>query len=724
MMMRKILLAMLFIGISIGCEQKESKHLLTKQDDNPTWTSTHNGIWKSVINEPDDINLLNTSGSSPRNEVLDNMEAMDFPVDQSEIKAFTKNGKTYLRFPLGETEQIYGLGLNFKTVQQRKKILRLHVDHYGGQDNGRTHAPTPFFVSSKGYGVLINSAKYIDVYVGTGVTKDSKNPPESKDRNARDGWSPMPKSDNIELVIPDTGVELVLFSGKDIQETVQRFNLYCGGGFIPPKWGLGFWQRTPTLYGEKEVQQEIDGFKDNNFPIDVVGLEPGWHSKSYPCTFEWDETRFPNPAEFVKSMTEQGVHLNSWINPYVSPSSSIYNDIRPFTGTHTVWTGIVPDFLVPEAHKIMTDHFEKNVVSKGVSGLKIDEVDGYDKWLWPDNAQFPSGLDGETMRSIYGTLVQKWSDDLYRSKNIRTYGLVRASNAGAVSLPYVVYNDYYKHEDFITALINSSFAGVLWTPEVRHSKTSEEWIRRMQSVCFSPMAMINAWADGTKPWSYPDVYEYCQEVAFLRMQLLPYIYTSFSEYYFKGIPPFRAMAMEEGFSFSAAPQREKLSSTDNPYAEVLKKEIKDQYMMGESILVAPMFAGQSERTVVLPSGKWFDFYTGEFVGEGEIIVASHGLDKIPLYIKDGGIVPMMPQIRNTAAWKNNTPLEVRVYGSKPNSYVLYDDDGKSFDYETGAYSQKVFKTSLNDGKLTGTVEDLETGDSWSYGDITWNFMTE
>ncbi|MCK0156104.1 DUF5110 domain-containing protein [Cellulophaga sp. F20128] len=723
-MVKKLIVLSLFIGL-LSCEQKKHHNLLTELNDSPSWTNLHNGVWKSIVNTPQEYNLLNTSGALPREEALSKIKGSDFPLEKSEIKAFSKNGKTYVRLPLEDGERIFGLGLNFKTVEQRGRIMRLHMDHYGGEDNGRTHAPTPFFVSTNGYGLLINSAKYIDVYMGTGVTKDSKNPDVSRDRNTDKKWTPQPKSDNIELVIPDEGVELVLFAGKNIQETVQRFNLYCGGGFIPPKWGLGFWQRTPTLYGEKEVQEEVNGFVNNNFPIDVVGLEPGWHSKSYPCTFEWDNTRFPNPKIFVEDMKNQGIHLNSWINPYVSPSSSIYEKIKPFTATHTVWTGIVPDFLVPEAHEIMTQQFEKNVVSVGVSGLKIDEVDGFDRWLWPDYAQFPSGLDGETMRSIYGTLTQKWSADLYRKQNTRTYGLVRAGNVGSVSLPYVLYNDYYKHEDFITALINSSFAGVLWTPEVRSSGSPEDWIRRMQSVCFSPMAMINAWADGTKPWSYPEVYEYCQDVAFLRMQLLPYIYTTFSDYYFKGTPPFRAMAMEEGFThIPELIEQGDLNSTENPYVAALKKEIKDQYMMGESILVAPMFAGQKTRTVVLPKGKWYDFYTGKLVGDGGIITANHGLDKIPLYVKEGAIIPMMKPIRNTSEWGNNTTLEVRVYGNTPNEFILYDDDGESYDYEKGAYSQKILKTVKNNGKLKGTIADLKSESNWSYGALQWNFMSK
>ena len=404
----------------------------------------------------------------------------------------------------------------------------------------------------------------------------------------------------------------------------------------------------------------------------------------------------------------------------MSPESSFYAKIEPYTGSHTVWNGIVPDFMTNEASQIMGDHFNKELLDVGVSGFKVDEVDGYDQWVWPDNATFPSGLDGETMRQIYGLLVQKWSADLYKSRNERTYGLVRGSNAGASSFPYVIYNDYYRHEDFITALINSSFCGVLWTPEVRKSDTQEEWVRRMQTVCFSPMAMINAWADGTKPWSFPEVYAQCQDVAFLRMRLLPYIYSTFARYYFEGIPPFRAMAMEDGFHDRVGQAATDVSSDANPYAVAVKKEIKDQYMMGESILVAPLFKWSVTREVVLPLGNWYDFYTGDYVGNGEIIHVEAGLDKIPLFVKDGGIIPMMSAIRQTAEWKEDMPLEIRVYGEKDGDFELYDDDGHTFDYQQDKFTLK----QLNVERGSGSVETINADGPWSYGSISWKFMTK
>jgi alpha-glucosidase (family GH31 glycosyl hydrolase) len=715
--MKQIVTIFTLLFILSSCEQKS---IVSSESFNPQWNESFPGIWKASINQPEEFNLLTAAKKLPRAETLKKKPKIEFPVPIEEIKTFTKNGKTYLRFPLEREEQIYGFGLNFKTVQQRGQILRLHMDHYGGEDNGRTHAPVPFYVSSKGYGVLINAARYIDVYVGTGVRYDSKDPAEARDRNTAKNWSAQPYSDNLEIVIPANGVELVLFAGENMLDVVQRFNLYCGGGVLPPKWGLGFWQRTPTLYNTDDVQNEVNGFVDKNFPLDVVGLEPGWHSKSYPCTFEWDKNRYPNPAEFAKNIKEQGIQLNLWMNPYLSPEGSLYNKMLPYSGSHTVWNGIVPDYTMEEPRQIMQEHFKKYQLDIGVSGFKMDEVDGYDRWLWPDVATFPSGLDGEQMRQTYGTQMMTLTDEIYRQKNERTYGLIRAANAGSVSYPYVIYNDYYNHKDFITALINSGFSGLLWTPEVRKSSSGEEWLRRMQTTCFSPMAMINAWADGTKPWSYPDVYEQCQEVAFLRMQLLPYLYSTFADYYFYGTPPFRGMNLEPGFEANSEVIEKELDATENPYAEALKKEVKDQYMMGEFLLVAPLFNMDKGRKVILPNGNWFDFYTGGFVGSGEIIQVENGFEKIPLFVKDGGIIPMMPAIRQTSKWVENTPLEIRVYGNTPGSFVFYDDDGKTFNYEKGEYTTKLL--TAENGK--GTIEILHDSKSWIYGDVSWKFMTK
>ena len=693
------------------------------------WTLVEPGVWKGVVGTPEEYSLLSVSGKMPLKEGFTRLPAVTLPALADEITATLNDGKTYITIPLQRQEQLYGFGLNFKTVHQRGRILNLHVDHYGGKDDGRTHAPVPFYVSSCGYGILINSARYLTVYAGSGSRKDSPDAPVAKDRNTDKTWSANPYSDAVSVLVPAPGVEIYLFAGPQPMDVVRRYNLFCGGGTLPPRWGLGFTHRTPSLYTADQVKQEAEEFERRGYPLDFIGLEPGWQSKSYPCTFEWDKQRFPQPKAFVDEMKKRGIRINLWTNPYVSPESDIYEQMFPLSGSHTVWCGIVPDLAHEKGRRLWMDKLDKEHVGIGVSGYKVDEVDGYDRWLWPDVATFPSGVSAEQMRQTYGLWVQRTTTDLYHQRNQRTYGLVRASNAGASAYPYVIYNDYYSHPDFITALINSGFCGVLWTPEVRGSKTAEEWLRRFQTVVFSPMAMLNAWASGTKPWSFPEVAEQVKEYALLRMRMIPYWYTEFARYHFDGIPPFRAMNLEAGFSPSGIEPVE-LQNTNanletNPYLEAVSKEIKDQYMAGEYLLIAPLFAGQTQRKVVLPKGNWYDFYTGKYVGNGETITVSPGLDRIPVFVKDGAIIPLMEPLLHAPTAGQKMNLEIRHYGKADGFYRFYDDDGETYDYERGEYTWRDIRVTRDrKGQLKGSISKAERGKPDNIGTVNWRFMTQ
>jgi alpha-glucosidase (family GH31 glycosyl hydrolase) len=690
------------------------------------WQEAAPGVWRATLGSPESVSLLQAAGVRPRVEALGRLRRVDFPLARQELRAFRQDGKLYLRFPLGPQEQLYGLGLNFKSVQQRGTVKQLHVDHFGGTDNGRTHAPVPFYVSSEGYGVLVDAARYITIYAGTAVRLDSEHPPEVRDRNTDRRWTSQPLADAVEVLVPARGAVVYVFGGPTPMDAVRRYNLYSGGGYLPPKWGLGFLHRVPTLYTAEQVRDEVDQFAARDYPLDVIGLEPGWQSAAYPGTFVWDRTRFPDPAGFMAEMRSRGVDVNLWLNPYVAPTSPVYAALRPLSGSHTVWTGIVPDFTLPAARAALLDHFRKEHLQIGVSGYKIDEVDGYDRWLWPDHAIFPSGLDGEQMRQVYGLHLQRMTDSLYRATGRRTYGLVRASNAGAASLPYVLYNDYYDHRDFITALVSSSFGGILWTPEVRRSASGEEWLRRMQSVCFSPLAMLNAWADGTQPWSFPEVADAVRDVMRLRIRMLPYLYSTFAQYHFEGTPPFRAMPLVDGFRIDpAAEEPGRLSSTENPYAVATRRDIKDQYLTGDNLLVAPVFAGQASREVVLPEGRWYDFYTGAYVGGGEVVTVTPGLERIPLFVRDGGIIPMLTEgRRQVPGTEERVALEVRHYGEAEGSYSLYDDDGATFRHEQGDFSWTTLQVRRDaGGRLRGRVIRPPPGRPFSYDSIRWRFMT-
>ena len=303
--------------------------------------------------------------------------------------------------------------------------------------------------------------------------------------------------------------------------------------------------------------------------------------------------------------------------------------------------------------------------------------------------------------------------------------MVRGSNAGGSSFPYVIYNDNYSHEDFITALINSGYIGVLWTPEVRASKTAEEWLRRFQTVCFSPMAMINAWSSSTQPWTFPEVALQIKAVATLRMQMMPYWYSEFAKYHYEGTPPFRGMSLEEGFISDLKKEKTAQNLEENPYEEAITKEVKDQYMAGEYLLVAPFFTGQTSRKVILPKGKWYDFYTGKLAGDGEVITISSNLGQIPIYVKDGGIIPMMPPMLHAPKAGEKVNLEIRHYGKKNGNYKLYDDDGETFAYEKEIFSWREIKVERQkNGALKGSISNQENGKPSTVGAVTWQFMTK
>jgi Alpha-glucosidases, family 31 of glycosyl hydrolases len=682
------------------------------------WKKCASGVWGTKLNDYTGDTLLDIAGVNPRQDALNNMGDIEFPFKRN-VEAEALTGCVVLRFPLEDAEKIYGLGLQFKNINLRNKVFHLKADHYGGEDNGRTHAPCPFYVSSKGYGVFINTLGFVTVYVGTTNRKDSPKSPEAKDRNNDKTWTAYPEAEYIEVVVEKEGVDVLVFGGPSIKDAVCRYNLYCGGGCLPPKWGLGIWKRVPSLYSDSQVLEVVKEYGNRDFPLDVIGLEPGWHSKSYPCTYEWDSERFPEPEKFCKKLGDKGIKVNLWENPYVSPDTSIYPQLFPLSGTHNVWCGIVPDYTLPEASDILKEQHRTSHVDKGVSGYKIDECDGYDRWLWPDHAEFPSGHTGGEMRQSYGLQLQKLTTEIFREKGIRTYGLVRASNSGGAPFPYVIYNDRYDFSEYITALSTSSFCGVLWTPEVRNAKTAEELVRRCQAVCFSPMAMINSWASQTELWSFPEAEDAVRYIMKLRKRLIPYLYTAFANYHFKGIPPFRAFAMDfNDFGTESENIGGVLDDTENPYAVAASKDITDQFMVGDFLMVAPIYPGKEEREVVLPSGEWYDFYSGESVGSRGIIMAAPGLNKIPLYVKDGGMIPMLAESGDSGL------IEVYCYGHKSGKFELYEDDGITYAYEQGEYNQILLTSEIdNKGKPSGKAEIIRQKLASDFKDYKFLFMT-
>jgi alpha-glucosidase (family GH31 glycosyl hydrolase) len=705
----------------------------------PEWTEVAPGVWKTTIGKPDAFTLLSAAGATePAKAGLAAMPKAQFPIAATEIEGRQWDAKTTVRFPLGAKEDIYGLGVDFSKISRYGAAFELHVDHWDSKKaiTGRTHAPVPLYVSNKGFAVLFDAARYLRVTVGHGVRLAAKEKPPVIDRTTGKGWQANPRSDSIEVLANAPGLDVYVFAGPSPLDAVRRYNLFCGGGALPPKWGLGFLTRVQTKYTADQALSDVAEFRKNGIPLDMLGLEPGWMDHAYPCSFEWDKTRFPNPKAFLAEVEKLHVRVNLWFNPYVSPTAPLYEKLLPYAGTHLVWNGIVPDYSMPEAQKIFVDHLKTKVVDlnpNAVGGFKLDEVDGYDRYLWPDTAVFPSGRDAEQLRQTYGSLLQRAVYETFHLANRRTMGQVRGTNAGASRFPFVIYNDNYDFNEYITAVTNSGFAGVLWSPEVRGSNSGADMLRRTQAVCFSPLALYNGWASSQKLWTHAEVKDDIRNAIVLRLRLLPYSYNAFAQYHYEGTPVIRPMQLV-GAATTAAQQGEngKLDATANPYElPAAAREVKDQYLFGDSLLVAPIAAKDADgnevksRKVLLPAGKWYDFYTGKFAGENQTIDVTPALAQMPVFVKDGALIPMLAEDRQWAPAANEVvPLEVRHYGTGAGKLLLYDDDGETFDYEKGAYSWTELRATRDaNGHLVGTVIQDKTQPKWHYSDVKWTFMT-
>jgi alpha-glucosidase (family GH31 glycosyl hydrolase) len=659
------------------------------------WAKVAPGIWRIKAGDTTrEMRYSDHAAAPPRLEALRVRPERPFPFAEEPV-AFerTADGKTVVRVPCSAAEKLYGFGLQFDGLDKSQGVFTLNVDHWS-TGGGRTHAPVPFYVSSRGYGVFVDTARFLKIYARVGNRKGSPHNPPPVDRNPPPGepaprWDAQPVADAVEILVNGPGAEVVVIAGDGLTDVVARYNLLAGGGALPPLWGLGFWHRVHAQADEERVRREVDEFARRNIPLDVIGLEPGWMTKSYPCTFEWQTKRFPDPAGFVAGMLKRGIRLNLWENPYISPESKLYQTMYPLSASHLVWLGLVPDYTLPEARKALLEQHGRDHVGLGVSGYKIDEVDGYDVWLWPDHAAFPSGTPAPVMRQTYGLLMQELVfNGLFKARNVRTYGLIRASNGAASGYPFAIYSDAYDLKEYITGISAAGLAGVLWAPEIRDARDERDWMNRMQVAAFSALAQLNAWASGTTPWHFESATDAVRETLVLRMRLLPYLYSAFAAYHFSGVPPLRPMVMIDPALGRAT----------------------DQYMFGPSILVAPFYGKDGwTREVTLPAGLWYDFYTGEPAGGGERITWAAPDGRIPLFVRDGAVIPMLKDAVANTERAYGGALEIRHYGRAAGTFDLYEDDGKTFDYEKGEYRIRRLTVSP-DAKGAASLRENVTRD--------------
>src|SRR5579883_1168100 len=342
------------------------------------------------------------------------------------------------------------------------------------------------------------------------------------------------------------------------------------------------------MLDSKSALALCDGFKDDRIPITSVGLEPVWQTHAYSSSYLWNRQKFPDG--FIKAVRAKGYALTLWCQIYRDPSSPLISLLGRNFGDFEVWHGLVPDMANPDVRDVYGNFLLENFIREGISGCKLDEVDGswdmgaFGEWMFPEFTAFPSGADGDQARNLLGRSGIQAMYEAYRKANCRTFGLVRASQGFAAPLPFALYSDEYNFADYLRYNLSAGVQGLLWSPEVRDSDGEQDWARRVAAAAFSAKMTFNDWQFPHPAWKQPNLsanergqllpeenpyIRVARHFSNLRMSLLPYLYQAYGDYYRQGISPVRPLV------------------TDWPQ-DSRTWNIDDEWMLGADVLVAPL----------------------------------------------------------------------------------------------------------------------------------------
>ena len=328
------------------------------------------------------------------------------PLDKTKISFRVSDRGCSLLLPIDPGENIYGFGLNTKIFDmtqtkghQTGRRIFLKPTDSPENDLGESHAPVPFYVSAKGYGVFLDTARFASVYTGNVSPLGDTGEIDlgGTQTSTTDLYRPRTRRTKTILVdVPAAkGLDVYIFAGPKMLDAVERYNLFSGGGAVPPLWGLGVQYRGYAKFGADETLALAGRIRDAKIPCDVWGVEPGWQTKTYSCSFVWNTNNFPDPDGFLTKMRAMGFRLNFWEHAFTHPTSSIYGELKTWSGNYLVWGGLVPDFATSQGRKVFLKQNNVALFDRQVEAVKLDECDYQPESVTPFSfplvTAFPSG---------------------------------------------------------------------------------------------------------------------------------------------------------------------------------------------------------------------------------------------------------------------------------------------------------------------------------------------
>jgi alpha-D-xyloside xylohydrolase len=526
-----------------------------------------------------------------------------------------KEHDTYMRerLSLSVGELIYGLGERFTPFVKNGQSIDIWNED-GGTSTEQSYKNIPFYLSNKGYGVFVNHPEKVSFEVSSEMVK------------------------KVQFSVPGEGLDYFLINGPTMKEVLMRYTNLTGKPALPPAWTFGLWLSTSftTKYDEETVNSFVDGMLNRGIPLKVFHFDCFWMKEFHWSDFTWDSRVFPDPAGMLKRLKDKGLKICVWINSYIGQESTMFCEgveggyfVKRPNGDVWQWDMWQPgmaivDFTNPDACKWFSSKLEA-LLDMGVDCFKTDFGERI-----PTDVVYHDGSDPMKMHNYYTYLYNKTVFELLERKRGKGEAVLFARSATVGGQKFPVHwggdcwSDYESMAESLRGGLSLTMSGFgFWSHDIggfESTSTPDVYKRWCAFGLLSTHSRLHGSSSYRVPWAYDE--EAVEVVRFftkLKASLMPYLYSNAVTTSRTGIPSMRSMVME---------------FTEDPTCSYLDK----QYMLGDKLLVAPIFNEEGMAQYYLPEGTWTNYFTGEKRRGNCWYKEQHEYTSIPLYVRENSIL--------------------------------------------------------------------------------------
>ncbi len=561
------------------------------------------------------VSVRISSGEEWRVDFFENNRRLTGSASKSMAYIRDANDTAYVReeLELDIGECLYGLGERFTPFVKNGQTVDIwNAD--GGTSTEQAYKNIPFYISSKGYGVLVNHPGRVSFELASEKVKKAQ------------------------FSVPGETMEYYILAGPTMKDVLGRYTELTGKPALPPAWSFGLWLSTSftTQYDEETVTSFVDGMKDRDIPLHVFHFDCFWMKEFHWTDFRWDRRVFPDPAGMLARLKEKGLKICVWINPYIAQRSPLFAEgkekgylLRRANGD--VWQGDqwqpgmgLLDFTNPEACSWYAGYL-KDLVEMGVDAFKTDFGERI-----PVDVAYADGSDPVLMHNYYTFLYNRTVfnvlEELLGPGEAAVFA--RSATVGCQQFPVHwggdCYADYGAMAESLRGGLSLGLSGFgFWSHDIggfENTAPAHVFKRWLAFGLLSSHSRLHGSHSYRVPWAYDE--ESVDTARFftkLKCSLMPYLYDAAAQAHEEGLPVMRAMVLE---------------FLDDPACLYLDR----QYMLGGSLLVAPVFSEQGDVDYYLPRGRWTRLLTGETEEGGRWIRENHGFLSLPLWVRPNSFV--------------------------------------------------------------------------------------